>query len=131
VPAAYRLHLATLGLPTDVLALSEIDVHDGLMLDMQHEPQSAQLTLRFRCGDLLRGYFDLHVKYSGAALDNASLAVLRQAMQVPRDEFLYDEVDRAGDRFEHRFVLSSHNEVCVSFADVAVGAHPVASQVAE
>jgi hypothetical protein len=39
-------------------------------------------------------------------------------------------MDRAGNRFEHRLNLSSHNELCVSFAAVAVGAHPVASRAA-
>jgi hypothetical protein len=131
VPAAYRLHLASLQLPPEVLALAAVDLHDGLFLDVQHEPESAQLTLRLRCGDLQRGYCDQYIRYAGTVLDSASLAVLRDALQIPRDELLYDEVDRVGECFEHRFILSSHNEVCVTFAGVELVAHTVSNRWSE
>jgi hypothetical protein len=130
-PVAYRLHLATLQLPAAVSALAAVDMHDGLLLDVRHDPQSAELTLRLRCGDLQRGYRDLNITYSGTTLEESSLSVLREAMRDPKDEFLYDEVDRFGDRFEHRFILASHNEVRVTFANVAVGSHPVSSRTAK
>jgi len=130
VPTEYRLHLAALRLPHDVLALAEVDNHDGLVLDVEYEPQPKKLMLRLRCGDLQRGYCDLTISYSDAALDAASLAVLREAVRNPKDELLYDEVDRVGDRFEHRFILSSHKEACVRFAAVAVSTHPVGGREA-
>ena len=98
VPNAYRLYLARLRLPPEVLALSEADIHDGLLLDVKHSPQITQLTLVLRCGDLQRGYFDLQIEYSGAVLDGGSLSTLQRATQNPNDEFLYHEVDRAGER---------------------------------
>lgn len=124
-PTKYQLHLAALRLPQDVLALSEADNHDGLLLDLDFEPQAKKLMLRFRCGDLQRGYCDLTIKYSAATLNASSLSALRGAMRNPEGELLYDELDRVGDGFEHRFVLSSHEEVCVRFAAVAVNTHPV------
>ena len=130
VPAAYRLYLATLRLPPDVLALSEVDLHDGLMLDIKYAPESEQLHLYLRCGDLQQGYFDLYINYSGACLDDPSLSILRHAMQAPKAEFLYDEVDRAGDHFEHQFILSSRDEACVSFTTVTVSSHFVRSRSA-
>ncbi len=128
VPAAYRHHLSSLALPPEVLAICDLDNHDGLILDAEHEPQLTELTLRLRCGDLQRGYFDLHIKYLGAILDSASLSVLRQAMQLPKDEILYDEVDRAGTRFVHRYLLSSHEEIMVTFLTVTVSSTPVSSR---
>jgi hypothetical protein len=130
VPAAYHLHLATLQLPDDVSALSAVDIHDGLLLAVQYERQSAELIIRLRCGNLQRGYSDLSIKYSGAALDSSSLSVLHEAVRVPKDEFLFDEVDRRDERFEHRVILSSHREVCVTFATVTVDALPVAGRAA-
>jgi hypothetical protein len=124
VPTAYHLHLAMLQLPLDVSTLTTVDIHDAVLLAIQHEPQSAQLTLLFRCGDLQRGYFNLNIKYSGVVLDEETLSVVYKAMQT-QDEFLYDEVDRLDDHFEHRFILSSHNEVRVSFATVTVDSYPV------
>jgi hypothetical protein len=130
VPTEYRLHLAALRLPHAVLALAEVNIHDGLMLDVEYEPQPAKLMLRLRCGDLQRGYCDLTVNYSAAALDPVSLSILRDAMRDPKDELLYDEVDRVGDRFEHRLILSSHKEVCVRFAAVAVSSQSVGGREA-
>jgi hypothetical protein len=129
-PAAYRHHLTTQRFPPDVLLLSDVDIHDGLLLDMKHEPASAQLMLQLRCGDLQRGYFDLHIQYSGVTRDSESLSVLHFAMQDPKDEFLYDELDRAGDRFEHRCILSSHREVCIAFTTVEVKSQPVGCRTA-
>ena len=100
------------------------------MLEVDYEPHSAKLMLRLRCGDLQRGYCNLTINYSAATLDAASLSVLRDAMRNPKDELLYDEVDRVGGRFEHRFILSSHKEVCVRFAAVAVSSHPVGGREA-
>lgn len=127
-PAAYRLHLASLQLPPDVLAITELDNHDALILDAEYEPSSAELALRLRCGDLQRGYFDLYLKYQGALLDSVSLSTLHRAMLLPRDEVLYDEVDRVGDRFVHRCMLASHHEIAVTFSTVAVTSKPVASR---
>jgi hypothetical protein len=89
-----------------------------------------RLTLGLRCGDLQRGYSTKTSITRAVALDSVSPFVLHQAIQVRKDAFLFDEMDRAGNRFEHRLNLSSHNELCVSFAAVAVGAHPVASRAA-
>ncbi len=130
VPDAYRRHLTSLQLPPDVLALSEADIHDGSLLDVEHTPESARLKLRLRCGDLKRGYSDLRIEYSGAVVADESLAALRHAVQVPKVEFLFDEVDRAGDRFVHRVMLSSRREVCVTFSAVAVGTYRVGSRAA-
>ncbi len=129
-PTEYRLHIAALRLPQDVLALAEVDNHDGLMLDVQYEPKSAQLKLRLRCGDRQRGYCDLNIKYSAATLDAASLSVLRDAIRIPKEELLYDELDRVDDVFEHRLILTSHKEVCVRFAAVVVGSYPVCGREA-
>jgi hypothetical protein len=130
VPDAYCRHLASLRLPPDVLALSEADMHDGLLLDIQHLPESARLRLRLRCGDLQQGYFDLLIEYSGAALADESFAVLRHAMQAPKVEVLYDEVDRVGECFVHRLLLSSSHEVSVTFVAVAIDTHRVSSRAA-
>lgn len=126
---SYRLHLSSLLLPSDVLAISELDNHDALIFEAEYQPQLEFLTLWLRCGDQLRGYFDLNIKYSGAILDDASLLVLRQAMQLPRDEVLYDEVDRAGDRFEHRYILASHREIAVTFSKMSISSRQVAARI--
>jgi hypothetical protein len=123
-PSAYRLHLAALQLPPTLVALSEVNVHDGWVLDV-HSPESSHLMLRLRCGDLQRGYRDLSITYSGAAVDDPSLSVLRDAMREPRDEILYDEVDRVGRGYEHRFILASRGEASVTFTAVTMTSVPV------
>ncbi len=128
VPGDYFLYLTTLDLPHDVLALSEINLHDGFILDIHHQPESAQLRLRLRCGDLQRGYFDLILDYRCVALENSSLVVVRCSMRVPKVELLYDEMDRVGSRFQHRIILDTHQEVCVEFAQVAIVSQAVSAR---
>jgi hypothetical protein len=127
-PSAYRLHLAALRLPPDLVALSEVNVHDGWVLDVRDWPESAELTLRFRCGDLQRGYWDLSITYSGARVDDTSLSVLRDALRVPKDEILYGEVDRVGHEYQHRFILSSLREAAVTFTAVTMASFPVSDR---
>jgi hypothetical protein len=130
VPEAYRRHLASLRLPEHATILAQADLHDAYLLDVSEEPHAARVRLRLRCGDLQRGYADLNIEYSGAAINAVSLTRLLCAAKLPRDEILYDEVDRVGQSFEHRLILVSHAEVCVSFASVALTAHPVSGRSA-
>jgi nicotinic acid phosphoribosyltransferase len=125
VSEAYLRHLSSLQLPADVRSLSEISLHDGRVLNVSHEPQVSRLALRVRCGDLQRGYSDVHLVYSDSVIDAASVARLQHAATPPADEVLYDEVDRVDDRFEHRLILASHQEVRVSFEAVRVMLQPV------
>src|SRR5258706_1630316 len=111
VPEAYRLHVASLRLPQHVTVLAQADLHDAYVLVVTEELHLARVRLRLRCGDLQRGYADVNIDYSGAAIDAASLSRLRRAAEVPRDEVLYDEVDRIGQSYEHRLILASHAEV--------------------
>ncbi|MBL8822642.1 MAG: DUF4085 family protein [Planctomycetia bacterium] len=128
IPDAYSIYLASLKLPSDVFALSKVDIHDGRLLDVKYNSESAQLLLRLRCGDQQTGYYDLHITYSDLVLDSASLSVLNVAMRAPKDEFLYDEIDRTGDNFEHRCILASHNEVRIKFSHVVVNSCPLDSR---
>ncbi len=123
-PIEYRLRLSRLRLPADVLALAEADTHDSLLLEMHYDDRAAILILRLRCGDRQRGYFDLVINYSGAFLDDHSLVVLRHFLRNPRVQFLYDEVDREGEGYVHRLILSSHQEICVKFASVSQHTSP-------
>lgn len=130
VPVAYSEHLTALKLPADVSVLAVTDIHDGHLLGIRYDPRVAELTLWLRCGDLQRGYRDLSIRYSGVTLDASSNAVLHKALRIPKDEFLYDEVDRRDDRFEHRIILASQSEACVTFTGVAVESHLVDSRAA-
>jgi hypothetical protein len=130
-PKAYQQYLATLQLPSDAIALSRADIHDALVLDVKFDPSRRHLVLRLRSGDLQRGYSDIHIAYSEAAIDSVSLGHLRQVMQPPRKELLQDEVDRIERRLEHRLIFEnqtiprSFTEVSVLFAAVAIHSQPV------
>ena len=124
-PDAYWRHVSSLQLPPDVLALSQFNPHDARILDVSSEPHAGRLTLRLRCGDLQCGYHQVQLAYSEARIDDASLKQLHCATTLPFDEILYDEVDRAGERFEHRFIFASKAEISISFGSITITPLPL------
>jgi hypothetical protein len=116
-PGAYALYLASLELPADVALLSRVDLHDGRVLDVDVEAGS--VAIRLRCGDLQRGYSDVRIGYGRVALD-AELQALLIGAAKSREEVLYDELDCVDGVFQHRWLLASHAEVCISFGCVSL-----------
>jgi len=45
-----------------------LNPHDGIILDVEHEPQIEDLRLRFRCGDLQTDYFDALLSFSAVTI---------------------------------------------------------------
>jgi hypothetical protein len=131
VPGAYWSYVANLGLPPTAAALSYVNPHDAYVLAVEHESARACLTLRLRCGDLQRGYWDVHITFSGVTVRPNVLRILRRATRPSKFEVLYDEVDRADDQFEYRFTLAPEGEVSILFQAVQVTMSAVASREAE
>lgn len=125
MPEDYWRHVASLQLPPDVLALSQVNVHDARALDVSEEARASRLSIRLRCGDLQCGYSQVHIVYANGRIDGALLAQLQRATTMPLDEILYDEVDRAGERFEHHFIFASKTEISISFGSVAIIVQPL------
>jgi hypothetical protein len=125
VPNDYCRHVGSLQLPPDVMVLSQANLHDARILDVCEEPDASRLTLRLRCGDLQRGYSNIGIVYATVRIDTVTHAQLHRARELPPDEMLYDEVDRAGERFEHRLIFASKAEVSISFGSVAVSVQAV------
>ena len=97
VVVAYREHVARLSphLPPDVQALTQTNLHDGLIRRLVLDRKAATLLMELRCGDLCVGYFDLDLLYQQATLTPADVEALSVlALNRARgSEFLYDEVD--------------------------------------
>ena len=130
IPEAYWRYLATLLLPTSIIALSKVNPHDAYLVALEHEPEHSRLTLRLRCGDLQRGYSDVTLAFSQVAVERATLDMLRRAVRPAQVEVLYDEVDRSGDGFEYRLLLYPDDEVSIQFKDVNLVERPVADRMA-
>jgi hypothetical protein len=129
-PGAYAMYLASLELPAEVALLSRTDLHDGRVLDVDVDGGARSLAVRLRCGDLERGYSDVRIVYGQVALDASSQAVMLGAA-ASREQVLYDEVDCVDGVFQHRWLLASHAEVCVSFQVVNVRVEPVGGRGVE
>jgi hypothetical protein len=56
---------------------------------------------------------------------------LYHAMRHPKEELGYDEVDRVGEKFEHRVIFSSGSELSIVFASVELHSHPVSGRTVE
>jgi hypothetical protein len=97
-------------LPNHIVELGELQgVEDGLLWRVEREKQREALRLFLRCGDLMRGYFDLFLDYSHAEI-NAEHE--RNLIQIARNthsggrhtsDLRWHEIDltEAG-RIEHR-----------------------------
>jgi Protein of unknown function (DUF4085) len=120
VPDAYWNYLAALHLPPAVAALSKINLHDAHILAVDHQSEHSLLTLRFRCGDLQRGYSDVTLAFSYVTVDLATADTLRRAVRPARVEVLYDEIDRSDQSFNYRLLLYPDGEVSFQFQQVDV-----------
>ncbi len=130
VSEAYFKYLESLNLPPEVAALSAADIHDALVLSADYDQNNFRFSIKLRVGDLLKGYHDLYISYSDAYVDESSLTMLRQAVNEPKDELLYDEIDRSGVLFEQRWIFASHEEARVLFSTVVSQVAPAIGRFA-
>lgn len=129
VTAAYWQHVHGLELPPAVRDLAFLNPHDAYVLDVEHEPQSAQLRLRLRCGDMQVGYFDARMTFRGVTIASAHAEILTKAKRPATAEILYDEVDRSDfGGFEYRILLFPDGEIAFQFENVEIIRDPVADR---
>ena len=128
IPAYWR-YVRGLELPESIDDLAHLNPHDAFILDVDHQPEQAELLLRLRCGDLQAGYFDAILRFLGVAIDPEYVAWLQEARHPENVEIVYDEVDRfAADRFCYRILLDPVGEISFEFEDVTLTRAPVASR---
>ncbi len=109
---AYSRHLLKIKgvLPDHVMELASMrGIDDGLVVSVLHDRENAQLELTIRCGDLVRGYFDLIITYCDVQinqLDAYTLAVIARMTHVDKygHDLAYHELDLLMEnQIEHRF----------------------------
>lgn len=129
---AYHSHLDEIEpqlTPELVILARQVSLHDGLFKEFEYDVASALLRMRLRCGDLQVGYFDLRLRYEGAALVAGYTPELRSAVRDPETEILYDEVDVADDgEFAHRMLLWPRGEMDIRFRELSLSHTPVADR---
>ncbi len=119
---AYRRYLTSITgqLNAPVIALALSDLHDARFLDVLHDGDASELTLRLRIGFKRIGYSDLHLRYEGVDV-SAIAGDPAQLLSDPQSEVIYHEVDIRDDgRFEHRLLLSPRGELTIAFEGLAM-----------
>ncbi len=99
-----------------------VSLHDGRVEKWDLSPARDEFLLHLRCYDEHGGPLSLGLEYRGGIeLLGASPDELRDWLDDPETEFLYDEIDvRDGGRFKHRYLLWPQGEFGVRFSDAAV-----------
>ena len=119
IPYTYRRHLKSLRLPREIRRLAfAVNLHDGRVLKVRHDADLRVLEIRVRCGDLQRRYRDQFITYHEALISDESMRNLHDALAIPHDEMLYEEVDRVDEAYVHRVILQSFREIHVQFSAV-------------
>ena len=126
--AAYATHLSKLQLSPALDTLSQLYLHDGLILAITHNPRVAVLQLRIRHGDLQVGYADVTLKFSQATIGEKSLQLLRDAVLPSNVDILAAELDAKGGCFKYRLLLWPKGEATLCFKNVMVKSHSVPSR---
>lgn len=95
-----------------------INIHDGLIETAVFELAAQHLRLELLVGDLQEGYASIHLCYSSALFE---IATLKEIACDSESEALYDEIDVQPDgRFEHRVLFWPYREISISFTSLAV-----------
>jgi hypothetical protein len=95
-----------------------INIHDGLVEMAVFDRAAQHLRLELLVGDLQQGYASIHLCYSSALFE---LATLREIVCDSESEALYDEIDVQPDgRFEHRVLFWPYREISISFSSLAL-----------
>jgi hypothetical protein len=104
-----------------VVALTETNLHDGVIEHIVWDERIRRLSLFLVIGDLQRGYAGLSLTYERAMLGEERLQTLRELGVDRRAELLCDEVDVNGDgTFQHRMIFWPTHELTVDFVSLAL-----------
>lgn len=128
----YSRHLQEMEgvLPDELLALARLDgVDDGLIVSVRRNRRRKTLDLTMRCGNLIIGYYDLEITYSGASLlpdhyRTMNYIVRNQTLEamgryLTAGDLAYHEVDRADNgRCEHRLLFHPGRWFAIQFAAI-------------
>ena len=88
-----------------------------------------EIRIELRVGHLAVGYEDVVIAYVDAEMEVASEAALRNALDDPNTEILYDEVDLGvRRRFCHRLLFWPYREVELTFDNVVITRSPAAAR---
>jgi hypothetical protein len=128
VVAAYEKRLTEIlpRLPKAFARLArEINLHDGIIEQVQWNPAEKLLRLSLVCGDLQNGYTLIEIMYGGALLGEPRIEALRRAACARDVVLLYDEVDIQPDGLlTHRLLFHPRDEVTIDFETVSLSALP-------
>ena len=121
IAAAYADYRATL-LPRMPPAVQElataINIHDGLIEIAVFDRAAQHLRLELLIGDLQEGYANIHLCYSNASFE---IATLKDVACDSESEALYDEIDvQPEGRFEHRVLFWPYREIVISFGSLVL-----------
>lgn len=104
-------------LPFSLKVLSkQINLHDGVVLESTFDKERHILNLEIFCGDLQTGYFLLQLHYSGISEHSKNLEKIEKFLEIFTTEI--EMIDH--NHFNHRFLLSSKEEVKIEFLDVSI-----------
>lgn len=95
--------------------LQNISLHDGLWQSLRIDGRKKTLTLRFLCGDLIQGYFDVRLRYTGISLsqnETSLLCLLAYEKTAESDHHEIDLSDGDPPPFIHR--ISWHTGLITS-----------------
>lgn len=100
----------------------DINLHDAVAKACTIDGGS--LAIRFVAGDLQRGYEFVELTYLGATIRGASAEDIHAWLTAPETEVWYDEVDRRGERYIHRYLLHPDGEFDLEFSRLQVNREP-------
>jgi len=127
----YSLHIKQIApkLPSTLLALNEISLHDGLFKAVCLNSAAKSVSMTLRCGDLQVGYFDLYLNYENALVIDNTVAGLDSIMNNQKYEIIYDEVGILEEnRFEHGVLIYPEGELIIQFSDFTFSRRDVANR---
>lgn len=128
----YNAHIELIraSLPQSLLTLSQSGVlHDALVEAIRVDNKHNLLLIELLGGNVQAGYWELHLRYGGFDLDDASRVTLQNATSDPATELLYDELDLCKDgRFEHRLLWWPYRELTILFQTFDLATTPRANR---
>jgi len=131
VGPAYRQYVIYISdrLPIEALALSHIDLHDGVFKEFKIDEARQSIHTRIRAGNSSTVCYDVNLNYQDAVITETETGGVSAVVSDPETEVLYDEIDVAGDNaFEHRLLLWPRGIFVVRLKQLHVTQHPVASR---
>jgi hypothetical protein len=120
--AAYWQHIERLRpqLPEPVERLAlDVNLHDAVITHWARDER--ELRAGFGWGDLQVGYWLSALTYR----DGEVRVDPPESVRDPETEVLYDEVDIAGEGFEHRLLLTPQGEISIRFHSLAIETKPL------